>query len=82
MNLLFSFKQTLRFTGTMNTKVSKITSINSKQFHIDFNSCNNVEVEGVTIKAPGDSPNTDGIHLGQSSNVKIRDITVGTGDFC
>ncbi|KAH9328950.1 hypothetical protein KI387_001058, partial [Taxus chinensis] len=72
----------LRFTGTVNTIVRNITSINSKQFHIDFNSCTNVEVEGVTIQAPGDSPNTDGIHVGQSSNVKIKGVIVGTGDDC
>ncbi|XP_057840825.2 polygalacturonase-like [Cryptomeria japonica] len=73
---------TLRFTGTVNTIVRKITSVNSKQFHINFDTCNYVEVEGVTIKAPGDSPNTDGIHVGQSSNVQIRNIIVGTGDDC
>ncbi|GLJ52156.1 hypothetical protein SUGI_1109480 [Cryptomeria japonica] len=74
--------KTLRFTGTVNTIVRKITSINSKQFHINFDNCNYVEVEGVTINAPGDSPNTDGIHVGQSSNVQIRNIIVGTGDDC
>ncbi|XP_059070414.1 polygalacturonase-like [Cryptomeria japonica] len=79
---VFFEKQTLRFTGTTNTIVRKITSINSKQFHVNFDTCSNVVVEGVTIKAPGDSPNTDGIHVGQSSNVEIRNILVGTGDDC
>eukprot|EP01018_Ginkgo_biloba_P014836 Gb_33196 [translate_table: standard] len=72
----------LRFTGTSDTILRDITSINSKQFHIDFDSCNNVEVHGLTIQAPADSPNTDGIHIQQSSNVNIRDIFVGTGDDC
>ena len=74
--------QALRFTGTTNTIVRKITSINSKQFHLNFDTCNNVLVDGVTIEAPGDSPNTDGIHMAESSNVIIRNIVVGTGDFC
>jgi hypothetical protein len=38
----------------------------------------NVLAEGLTIRAPGDSPNTDGIHI-SSANVKLRNINIGTG---
>jgi polygalacturonase len=70
--------QSLWFLGTTNTVVRDITSINSKQFHISIDSCNNVLAEGLTIRAPGDSPNTDGIHI-SSANVKLRNINIGTG---
>lgn len=71
----------LRLSGNSNLVVRNITSINSRQAHITINDCNNVRVEGVKIKAPVDSINTDGIHL-QSSNVLIRDTVVRTGDDC
>lgn len=44
--------------------------------------CKNIDIRGMTIKAPGDSPNTDGIHMGQSSNINIADCNIGTGDDC
>ncbi|KAL5213132.1 hypothetical protein ABZP36_023979 [Zizania latifolia] len=42
----------------------------------------NVLVEKVTITAPGNSPNTEGIHIGDSTNVTITDTTIATGDDC
>jgi len=71
----------LRFNGDTNLVVREITSINSRQTHISFNGCDNVRAEGLKIKAPGDSLNTDGIHI-QSTNVLIRDTAVKTGDDC
>lgn len=62
--------------------VRNIKSINSKRFHIAFVGCNRVQAKGLKIQAPGDSPNTDGIHVEQSSNVKIISVTIGTGDDC
>lgn len=41
-----------------------------------------VKMHGLKITAPGDSPNTDGIHVSTSSNVDIYGIAVGTGDDC
>ncbi|RWW01311.1 hypothetical protein BHE74_00035420 [Ensete ventricosum] len=41
-----------------------------------------VTVRGATITAPGDSPNTDGIHVQMSSSVTIRGSTMRTGDDC
>ncbi|KAG6466865.1 hypothetical protein ZIOFF_075361 [Zingiber officinale] len=51
-----------------------------------YNECpkkwKNFDIESVTISAPGDSPNTDGIHIADSTNVTITNATIGTGDDC
>lgn len=72
----------LIFFSSTNVIVRDIKSINSKHFHIAFLGCNRVEAKGLTIRAPEDSPNTDGIHVEQSSNVKIIGVKIGTGDDC
>jgi galacturan 1,4-alpha-galacturonidase len=45
-------------------------------------SCNNITFDGFNITAPKDSPNTDGIHMGKSTDVKILNTNIGTGDDC
>ncbi|KAH9765409.1 Pectin lyase-like superfamily protein [Citrus sinensis] len=51
-------------------------------FHIVINGCKDVHIEGVTVIAPGNSPNTDGIHVQLSTNAKIMNCTIKTGDDC
>lgn len=31
------------------------------------------------MSSPGDSPNTDGIHISESTNVIVQDCKIGTG---
>lgn len=56
--------------------------VNSKGFHIKVLQSANVIVQNVTITAPGDSPNTDGVHISRSQNVTVQDTKIGTGDDC
>ncbi|KAJ3707779.1 hypothetical protein LUZ61_011484 [Rhynchospora tenuis] len=74
MSMVFAFIEGLTVHG--------ITSVNSKYFHMNVFSSKNVELSSLTITAPEDSPNTDGIHLGDNTNVTITDVTIGTGDDC
>ncbi|CAL5025966.1 unnamed protein product [Urochloa decumbens] len=50
--------------------------------HIVILESSGVSVSGLTIAAPGSSPNTDGIHIERSQNVKITSSSIGTGDDC
>ncbi|CAI9108304.1 OLC1v1007874C1 [Oldenlandia corymbosa var. corymbosa] len=50
---------TLGFTNSNNIKIYGLTSLNSQLFHIVFNGCTNVKVQGVKVTAAGNSPNTD-----------------------
>ncbi|KAJ8636152.1 hypothetical protein MRB53_010419 [Persea americana] len=63
-------------------KVSSISSINSKFFHMNIYKSKNIKMESLKIFAPENSPNTDGIHIGDSSNVDISHSRIGTGDDC
>ncbi|KAM4119937.1 hypothetical protein ACJW30_03G096900 [Castanea mollissima] len=72
----------IRFDYVTNSKVQDITSKDSKFFHINLLECKNLQFQHVTITAPANSPNTDGIHVGRSSQITITNADIGTGDDC
>ncbi|XP_004489256.1 polygalacturonase At1g48100 [Cicer arietinum] len=72
----------LRFYGSNGVTVTGVTIQNSQQTHLKFDTCTNVQVFDITISSPGDSPNTDGIHLQNSQDVVIYSSTLGCGDDC
>ncbi|KAJ4820109.1 Pectin lyase-like superfamily protein [Rhynchospora pubera] len=72
----------LYFYHCRHLKVRNITSKDSQQMHIVFSHCHNVEAVHLTIRAPDWSPNTDGIHLSSTRNMRISNCFIGTGDDC
>ena len=44
--------------------------------------CKGMKFDHIHIIASKDSRNTDGIHIGSSSNIEIMDSTIATGDDC
>ena len=64
------------------TIVHHITSLNSKFFHIALVGCRDFTGSELSIFAPDESPNTDGIHLERSTNVHLSRSIIGTGDDC
>lgn len=74
--------QTLRLRKVTNSWISNIMSLNSMNFHIAIHSSRNITVQNVKISAPKDSPNTDGIHIGESNNIRILHSDIATGDDC
>ena len=75
-------EQNIRFDYVTNSKVQDITSKDSKYFHINLLGCKKLQFQHVTITAPANSPNTDGIHVGRSSQITITNADIGTGDDC
>ncbi|KAL4618939.1 hypothetical protein ACB092_06G047500 [Castanea dentata] len=72
----------LRFDFITNSRITQQTSINNKNAHMNVFACKDMKFDQIHIIAPKDSPNTDGIHIGSSSNIQILDSTIATGDDC
>ncbi|XP_038691749.1 polygalacturonase-like [Tripterygium wilfordii] len=72
----------LEFTNSNNIVIERLTSLNSKKFHIVINSCQNVKLQAVKVSASGNSPNTDGIHVQGSVGITISNARIATGDDC
>lgn len=73
---------TLRFDFITNSNVNHLRSINSKNTHINLFACRNMNISKIRMTSPESSPNTDGIHIGLSSNIKISRSVIQTGDDC
>ncbi|KAK3164549.1 hypothetical protein QOZ80_1AG0020890 [Eleusine coracana subsp. coracana] len=72
----------IRFYSSFNVTVRNIRITNSPQCHLKFDSSGSIKVKDITISSPGDSLNTDGIHLQNTRDVEIRSSSIGCGDDC
>ncbi|XP_050237274.1 exopolygalacturonase-like [Mercurialis annua] len=72
----------LKFFRVDNSDISGITSLNSKYFHYHVVSCTSINFHDLKITAPGDSPNTDGMHISLSKGISLTNSAIGTGDDC
>ena len=61
--------------------VQGLTLQNGQQFHLSFTRCTDVKANFLRVVAPADSPNTDGIHLNDTSHVQIMDNLISTGTY-
>uniref|UniRef100_A0A0E0GG44 Pectate lyase superfamily protein domain-containing protein n=1 Tax=Oryza nivara TaxID=4536 RepID=A0A0E0GG44_ORYNI len=65
-----------------NIIISNVTFVDSPSWNLHPTYCTNVTISGITILAPLNSPNTDGIDPDSSSHVKIEDSYIVSGDDC
>ncbi|KAF6173828.1 hypothetical protein GIB67_003829 [Kingdonia uniflora] len=72
----------LKFSKVTNANVRRINSVNSMAFHIGINRCQDFGLQTLKITAPAESPNTDGIHISSSTNIRVARSFIGTGDDC
>ncbi|KAH9605144.1 hypothetical protein KSS87_015839, partial [Heliosperma pusillum] len=73
------FEQALKFLKCNETSLTGIHFINSSQTHVTLFGCDEFRIDSLVIEAPGNSPNTDGIHLQYAHNVVITNTMIGTG---
>lgn len=74
--------QSLYLNDVHNSKVKGLRLLNSMGFHMHITNSVAVTLVGLHINAPGDSPNTDGMHISRSSKIKVLKCIIGTGDDC
>ncbi|URE42486.1 Glycosyl hydrolases family 28, partial [Musa troglodytarum] len=58
--------------------ISGISSVDSKLFHFQIFESRDITLDSIRISAPGDSPNTDGIHIADSTNIQVTNSVIGT----
>ncbi|PRQ17447.1 putative galacturan 1,4-alpha-galacturonidase [Rosa chinensis] len=78
--LQFTRPNLIEFINSKNIIISNVIFQNSPFWNIHPVYSSNIVVRYVTILAPADSPNTDGIDPDSSSNVCIEDSYISTGD--
>lgn len=72
----------LQAVTIMNSSSVTVTGIkiqNSPKMHIFIDSSQNVQIYNFTVWSPGDSPNTDGIHISRVQHVTIHNTTLACG---
>lgn len=65
-----------------NVQISNLTLVDSPSWNVHPVYCSNVIVQGLTILAPVESPNTDGINPDSCTNTRIEDCYIVSGDDC
>ena len=69
----------IRYFMSNNIEVRGLRIQNSPQFHMKFDGCEGVSINDIQISSPKLSPNTDGIHLGNTRSVAIHNSVVSNG---
>ncbi len=72
----------ISFSDSTNVLIEGITATNSPSWTINPVHCQNVNIRGITIVNPADSPNTDGINPDSCRIVRISDCYISVGDDC
>ena len=73
--------QALTFRENQHLVVNNLKIQDAQQMHVSFDKCVDVQASNLVVTAPGDSPNTDGIHVSNTQNILIASSTIGTGMF-
>ncbi|KAF1880597.1 hypothetical protein Lal_00011656, partial [Lupinus albus] len=63
-------------------QISNLTLVNSPSWFVHPIYSSNIIIQGLTILAPVDSPNTDGIDPDSCTNTKIQECYIVSGDDC
>ena len=71
--------QALTIDSSTGVRVKGLTVQSAQQIHFTISKSDAVRVSGIHARSPRDSPNTDGIHISESTNIAIQNCNIGTG---
>eukprot|EP00253_Pinus_taeda_P020817 PITA_20817 len=74
--------EAMSITGCSNVLIRNLQFVNSQQMHLAVVDSSEIQLSGLQIQAPEDSPNTDGIHIQRVQNAQIDNCVIETGDDC
>lgn len=72
----------IKFNNCHELRVSNLRIVDSAQTHVLLIASQTAHLFNLKFVSPGDSPNTDGVHIQNSQHVLIEDCTMQTGDDC
>ena len=72
----------ISFADCRRVRIQGIELVNSPSWTVNPVRCDDLLIEGITIRNPWDSPNTDGINPDSCSNVRIANCYISVGDDC
>ncbi|CAK9228915.1 unnamed protein product [Sphagnum troendelagicum] len=81
-NVCTTVPDAVSITQSSSVSVKGVTFKDSQKMHLRFSNVQDGTADGIQITAPSDSPNTDGIHVSESSNIVIANCDITTGDDC
>lgn len=70
----------VRFTNCQRVLVQGVTLQNSPKFHLTPNDCQDVTIDGVTVRCPWNAQNGDAIDIGTCQRVLITNCVIDCGD--
>ena len=70
----------VEFWNTTNVTVQGVQLQNSPMWHLGLRYVTDAMINGITITAPSNSPNTDGIDVVSSNVVTIMNVNISNGD--
>ncbi|KAL1553026.1 galacturonan 1,4-alpha-galacturonidase [Salvia divinorum] len=70
------------FQSSENGDINNLNFVDAMGFHTKLIDSINLKVTNLKITAPDESPNTDGMHFSNATNVDMSDCIIGTGDDC
>lgn len=71
--------QLVAFNRCQRIEISGLTFLNPPNTHVSFRLCDDVTFRNLTLRAPDESPNTDGLNL-SGRNYLIAGCDISTGD--
>eukprot|EP00253_Pinus_taeda_P013764 PITA_13764 len=75
-------QEAMTISGCSNVLIKNLQFVNSPRMHLVVVDSSAIQLNGLQIQAPEQSPNTDGIHLQRVKNAQINNCVIQTGDDC